>query len=184
MNLKPLIESILKEYPLPWGGYHGVAHWGRVYENGMKLASKTGAKVEVVALFAVFHDSRRVNEGHDEEHGLRGAELAASQRNRFFELPDHYFRLLYKACEGHTHELTHPDVTIQTCWDADRLDLGRVGIVPHPSRLCTEAAKSKEMIDWAYGRGSMSVLPEVLKEWGIETLVQEGSQFGDREQVL
>ena len=50
--------------------------------------------------------------------------------------------LLYRACHGHTHERNHPDVTIQTCWDSDRLDLGRVGITPHPSRLCTEVAKT------------------------------------------
>jgi hypothetical protein len=35
----------------------------------------------------------------------------------------------------------HPDVTIQTCWDADRLDLGRVGIRPDPARMGTEAGK-------------------------------------------
>jgi uncharacterized protein len=51
-----------------------------------------------------------------------------------FDLPDHEFRLLDRACVGHTHKRTHPNVTIQTCWDADRLDLGRVGITPHPNR--------------------------------------------------
>ncbi len=29
----------------------------------------------------------------------------------------------------------------KTCWDADRLDLPRVGIIPKKDRLCTEAAK-------------------------------------------
>ena len=28
-----------------------------------------------------------------------------------------------------------------TFYDADRLDLGRVGIIPDPRRLCTDAAK-------------------------------------------
>jgi len=41
------------------------------------------------------------------------------------------------ACEGHTYKGYHDDVTIQTCWDADRLDLGRVGITPDPDRMCT-----------------------------------------------
>ena len=61
------------------------------------------------------------------------------------------------------------DVTIQICWDADRLDLGRVGITPHPSRLCTAAAKRLETITWADGRASLGVVPEiVLNESGID----------------
>ena len=55
------------------------------------------------------------------------------------------------SCIGHTHERTHPDVTVQTCWDADRLDLGRVGITPHPSRLCIEVTRRAETIRWANG---------------------------------
>jgi hypothetical protein len=35
------------------------------------------------------------------------------------------------------------DITVQTCWDADRLDLPRVGIQPLPQFLCTEAAKKR-----------------------------------------
>jgi uncharacterized protein len=59
--------------------------------------------------------------------------------------------------------------TIQTCWDADRLDLGRVGITPHPSRLCTEAARRPEMIRWADGRAIFGVIPEIVwDEWGID----------------
>ena len=41
---------------------------------------------------------------------------------------------------------------MQVCWDADRLDLGRVGYMPHPSRLCTPAARDAELIRWAYER--------------------------------
>ena len=77
--------------------------------------------------------------------------------------------MLQRACQGHTHERTHPDVTIQTCWDADRLDLGRVGITPHPSRLCTEVAKRPDILKWADGRGAFEVVPLfVFEEWGIE----------------
>ncbi len=34
--------------------------------------------------------------------------------------------------------LTNP--TIQSCWDADRLDLGRVGMIPSPKFLSVEAS--------------------------------------------
>ena len=168
MNLKRIIQTILEDYVLPIQGDHGVAHWARVLENGRRLCEKTGASVAVVSLFAVFHDSRRINECTDADHGLRGADFAAEVRGQLFDISDHDFNLLYRACEGHTHERTHPDITIQTCWDSDRLDLGRVGITPHPSKLCTDAA-SKEMIQWADGRASFRVVPEfVLEDWGIE----------------
>jgi uncharacterized protein len=39
--------------------------------------------------------------------------------------------------------------TIQASWDADRLDLGRVGTTPDPARLCTAAARDPEMFRWA-----------------------------------
>jgi len=76
MNLKPVLNAILEDYALPLGGDHGVAHWARVLENGLRLAEETGANVEVVSLFAVLHDSRRINEVTDPEHGPRAAEFA------------------------------------------------------------------------------------------------------------
>jgi uncharacterized protein len=169
MNLLPILQTVLDDYALPIGGDHGVAHWARVLDNGLRLAEETGANVEVVSLFAVLHDSRRINEGSDPDHGPRAAAFAAELRRKVFDLDDQEFRLLHRACEGHTHERTHPDVTIQTCWDSDRLDLGRVGIMPHPSRLCTEVAKRPETIKWADGRACFRVVPTfVLDEWGID----------------
>jgi uncharacterized protein len=168
-DLAPLLRAILDEYTLPWDGDHGVSHWGRVLENGLRLAGETGADVGVVALFAVLHDSRRVNEWTDPGHGPRAAEFARSLRGRLFELPDREFRLLHRACAGHTDEHTHPDATIQTCWDADRLDLGRVGVTPHPSRLCTEVAKRPETILWADSRARFRVVPDFIREeWQID----------------
>jgi uncharacterized protein len=169
IDLRPIIHAILDEYALPLNGDHGVSHWARVLENGMRLSQATGANVEVVRLFAVFHDSKRVNECTDPDHGRRGADFASELRGNLFDLPDDDFNLLIRACSGHTHEWTHPDITIQTCWDADRLDLGRVGVMPHPNRLCTDLAKTKEVIQWADGRASFRVVPEfVATEWGIE----------------
>ncbi len=169
LNILLVLHAVLEDYALPWGGDHGISHWARVMENGLRLAGETGANLDVVSLFAVLHDSRRVNEVTDPEHGPRAAEFALSIRGRLFDLPDPEFGLLHRACAGHTHERTHPDLTIQTCWDADRLDLGRVGITPHPSRLCTEAARRPGFLKWADGRATFGVVPEfVRQEWGID----------------
>jgi len=169
LNLPLIVHAILDEYALPRDGDHGVAHWGRVLENGLRLAEETGANVEAVTLFAVFHDSKRVNEAVDLGHGQRGAEFASALRERIFDLSDDEFDLLYRACAKHTDGHIHDDITVQTCWDADRLDLGRVGITPHPGRLCTDAAKRPEMLTWADGRAGFGVVPEfVVDAWGVE----------------
>ncbi len=167
-NLKGILEAILDQYTLPKDGFHGVAHWARVLENGVRLAEETGANIEVIRLFAVLHDSKRINEYGDPDHGPRAAEFAGQLRGTYFDLPDHEFRLLHRACAGHTHEKTHPDVTIRTCWDADRLDLGRVGVTPHHSLLCTNPAKRPEIIAWADGRACLHQVPDwVATDWGI-----------------
>ena len=169
LGIPLVLHAVLEDYVLPLVGDQGVAHWARVLENGLRLAEDTGANIEVVSLFAVLHDSRRINEVTDPEHGPRAAEFAAQLRATMFDLNDHDFRLLYRACEGHTHERDHPDVTIQTCWDSDRLDLGRVGITPHPTRLCTEVARRPETIKWADGRASFGVVPKfVMDDWGVD----------------
>ncbi len=169
VNIPLIVHAVLEDYVLPWSGDHGVAHWARVYENGLRLAEETGAIIEVVQLFAVLHDSRRINECTDPEHGPRAAEFARTIQGRLIDLPEPEFRLLHRACAGHTHERTHPDVTIQTCWDADRLDLGRVGITPSPSRLCTAAAKRAATLKWADGRATFRLIPPFVRdEWGID----------------
>jgi uncharacterized protein len=60
--------------------------------------------------------------------------------------------LLMEACRGHSDGQLVADVTVMTCWDADRLDLGRVGIRPDPKRLCSDIARSEGVICAAYDR--------------------------------
>jgi uncharacterized protein len=85
-----------------------------------------------------------------------------------FELPDESFALLYVACADHADGLTEGDVTVQTCWDADRLDLGRVGTTPDPSLLCTDAAKDPKMIAWADQRSTSGHVPDIVGlEWDV-----------------
>lgn len=167
MDLAPIIAAILDGYALPPWGEHGLAHWGRVMENGLRLAQRTGADTQVVTLFAVFHDSRRVNEDTDPDHGRRGAELALALRGRLYDLPGAAFELLYRACDLHTDCCSDPDRTVQTCFDADRLDLGRVGITPDPGRLCTKAARDPDVLHWAHLRAVDEVVPEAVAGFGV-----------------
>jgi uncharacterized protein len=160
-----ILQAILEHYALPLNGDHGIIHWARVHENGLKVAESSGADTEVVKLFALFHDSRRINEHHDPGHGHRGGELAKSLRGTLIHLDDERFDLLYEACRLHTNGLTTGDVTLRTCWDADRLDLGRVGTVPAAHLLCTDAGR--KLIRWADRRAVANYVPgEVLAAWG------------------
>ncbi|QDU27653.1 hypothetical protein ETAA8_27420 [Anatilimnocola aggregata] len=168
-QLAPIVRRVLQDYLLPLDGFHGVSHWARVLENGLRLAEETGANARVVSLFAVLHDSQRENEGHDPQHGPRAAEFAAQLHGQLFELPAAEFALLYRACYDHTHALTHPEITVQTCFDADRLDLGRVNITPHVSRLCTDVAKRPAVLKWADDRAGSRTVPEFVQQsWGLE----------------
>ena len=156
-----LIETVQIQVKIDWLGQHGIRHWARVYEIGMRLARQTGANPKIIQLFALFHDARRFNEHNDPQHGHRGAELAKRLRNTLFpELNELELDLLHQACSLHTSAATHHDKTVQTCFDADRLDLGRVGKVPDPQFLCTDAAKNRLMRDWAYRRSIEGQIPE------------------------
>ncbi len=165
-DYRAIVEAILADYALPLRGYHGVVHWARVLENGRRIAQSHGADREVVELFALFHDARRINEQIDHGHGERGADLAYTLRGSLVHLDDTRFDLLYEACRRHTEGLTEADPTLQACWDADRLDLGRVGITPCEEFLCTHAAG--ELLEWAHHRAVSGHVPAgVLHLWGL-----------------
>jgi uncharacterized protein len=150
-----LFDEIVSNSVLSRSGFHGLSHWSRVLANGRKLASINGADVDVIELFGMFHDSMRFNEGHDPGHGARAAEYALSLwEKKWFDINAEQMNLLYRACQFHTGGTieNENDITVLTCWDADRLDLGRVGIKPKPEKLCTDAARSDEIMEWAHFR--------------------------------
>ncbi len=160
-----IMTAIQRQYALPIRGTHGVVHWARVLENGQRIADANGADRLVVTLFALFHDARRVNENHDHGHGERGAEFAKSLRGTLVHLDEAQFAMLSEACRLHTDGLTVGRPTVQTCWDADRLDLGRVGIKPEPHLLCTDAGR--DLLAWAHARAVSGHVPvAVLDAWG------------------
>lgn len=159
-----ILATILEQYQLPLDGDHGVHHWARVWANGHAVGALNGADLEVVSLFALFHDACRENEFHDPGHGLRGGRLAKELRGSHVHLDDRRFELLYEACRLHTDGLTSGDPTLLACWDADRLDLGRFGIEPAADRLGTDAGRT--LIAWAHERAIRGHEPvEILDLW-------------------
>lgn len=154
----PQITLVLERFALPVDDtIHGPGHWARVLENGMRLAPQTGADPVVVSLFAILHDSCRRNDGRDIFHGPRAAKWV---KGMDLEITTSQKRLLIAACAGHTNKLHSIDVTVATCWDADRLDLGRVGSVVNPFFLSTAAARDPAIMAWAQQRAVYGQVPD------------------------
>jgi uncharacterized protein len=136
-----LIQAISEQYVLDWYGIHGWDHWMTVHKNGLVLARENGADLRVVELFALLHDNCRLNDGLDPDHGPRAAEFTKSLNGEFFSLDAPDMDILIIAIRDHTAGYVHENPTIAVCWDADRLELPRVGIPTHPDYLGTDAAK-------------------------------------------
>lgn len=147
-----LMAHLRGEFALDWQGIHGAPHWARVRLNGLEICAQNSANPHVIELFSFFHDSKRENEHEDHGHGTRGAQNALALHGRFFEATQEEMALLAEACQGHSDGLRLADRTVQTCWDSDRLDLGRVGYTVDPLRLCTPQAQQPETIARAGAR--------------------------------
>jgi len=128
-------------------GVHGFSHWRNVYKFGKQIADQNGADKKVIYFFSVLHDYCRANEYEDPSHGERAINFC----NSFPEyLNKDQIEVLKFAVKNHNlspKELTKIDsplidnITIQTCLDADRLDLPRIGICVDPEYLFTDEAK-------------------------------------------
>ena len=141
--MEKIIEEIRRYMHERWtlGALHGIKHWDRVYENGHKLLTPE-VNARVVGLFAYLHDSCRNDNGADLLHGPRAARWIETLRETYLkEVTEEEIKLLKEACRLHTTTRKTGDPTIDACFDADRLDLWRVDIIPDPNRLATEKGK-------------------------------------------
>lgn len=72
-----LLDAVLERSTGKDSSLHGEEHWRRVAAAGLALLPETpDADPAVVFLFALFHDSMRLNDDHDPLHGPRGSALA------------------------------------------------------------------------------------------------------------
>lgn len=129
---------------------HGPEHWQRVRQHAIVTSRSLGIDPLVPVVFALVHDSQREDEGLDPEHGPRAAEFVTEHRYTLFAfLSNSQIDELVIACRDHSEGLVHGPEAVQACWDADRLDLGRVGVTPDPRYLCTDHAKRDDVIEHA-----------------------------------
>ena len=121
---------------------HGIDHFDRVFEHGLKLAACEGGNKNVIKCFAYLHDACRMNEVYDPDHGLRAADYAETLRHSVLSyLTDKEFDQLITACKFHTNTLKTDDITVNCCFDADRLDLIRLNIKLDPNKFATATGR-------------------------------------------
>ena len=145
-----MLAALRQAYQLDWEGRHGFHHWERVRENGLRLAATTGANAKIAELFAFLHDVGRENDGWDRGHGRRAVDYIEKVGKQFLDLSESDMEMLKYACAHHTDGGREGNITVQVCWDADRLDLGRVNIRPQARYLCTSVAQDPGVIEWAF----------------------------------
>lgn len=141
------IKSVINDCKLQFNSkefsVHNSWHWEKVEINAKRLCDLTpDADWNVCQLFAYIHDSQRENDYDDPKHGLRAADYA---RNLFkqskLDITNQQLELLCEACEHHNDGQVSNNPTIGVCWDSDRLDLSRVGIIPDPKLLSVQVSK-------------------------------------------
>lgn len=142
----------MSRWPEDMDTTHGVDHWDRVAKFGGMLYQE-GADMDVILAFAYLHDAERMNNGRDINHGQRASGLIDAIRHTQLEaLSNEQIAKLKRACALHTIEHRTGDITIDICFDADRMDLPRVGIIPYPQRMATqkgaELVANHQYIEW------------------------------------
>ena len=156
INFEDVIK-VVSQHTNPNDNIHGLEHWQRV-ERNVQLLSTPNTNILVARLFAYFHDACRLEcvnrpqfsesssnveklkqeRQHEAEHGIKAAKLVKSLRNSLLDsLSDEEVEMLAKACELHTTTLRTDNPTIDICFDADRLDLWRCGIIPSSYKMAT-----------------------------------------------
>ena len=141
------IRAYLKSRPNRSSQLHGQRHWYAVAAAGLELCKRLPKADPIVVFhFALAHDAERLNDGVDPDHGARASKVFSAMAPGMRNLA-----LFKRACREHTSGTTSRNATVGACWDADRLNLWRIGIRPDPRFLSTAAARDPEMIEMARG---------------------------------
>jgi len=166
----PVQRAVLKQFQLDIMGVHGLPHWSRVYRNGLLIAgADSSVDLEIVTLFAMLHDARRVSEFDDPAHGIEASRYTARLAEEGFlpYLSKERLTILRAAIADHPLGFNNPNSpTIQACWDADRLDLPRIGVMPDTRLLGSVYALTPGIVeqhwDEAWNSEGMDAMIEVV----------------------
>jgi HD superfamily phosphodiesterase len=142
LPLERLLAAVHAEATGALSTIHGEEHWLCVAATGLELLeAEPLADPLVVLSFGLLHDTMRLSDGRDADHGRRAAGFARELHDDGL-LPLEPFQLaelddaLARHADGERSELP----TTGVCWDADRLHLPRVGTAPRRDLLSSPLA--------------------------------------------
>lgn len=167
----PLLDAVTKQHKLDLDkSGHGPHHWFRVIDIGLTLAKNApelNIDTDVIIGFGLLHDSARTHDGHCLKHGPESLTVIRELHD-LIPLNNDQMLLLSIACVNHTSaqntDFPIHEPTLHACFDSDRLDLWRVGILPDSRYLFLDVSKSEEIQQWANDNGN---------NWTIPTWAQE-----------
>jgi len=138
-DIQRIVKLAKAEFILEDHSIHGFDHWEEVEQNGIMLANQPGVDLTIVRLFAYIHDCKRQDDYQDPEHGDRSADfvLELVEKGELNFLTKEQINKLWSACKYHHKGVTDTDPTIGSCFDADRIELIRCGMVPRPNLMNT-----------------------------------------------
>jgi uncharacterized protein len=147
---------------------HGPAHWARVHRFANALLNREhvpGDAQTCILLFAWLHDLAREDDEGTRTHAVDGAaqldrilpaigEPLSGDQREILRGAIHYHSDGMVAREAVVAGLFDrvgwpPELVILTigcCWDADRLDLPRVGITPDPALMSTSSWRDVQVL--------------------------------------
>ena len=130
---------------------HGETHWRCVAATGLELASED-ATVDraMVFCFGLLHDTRRVNDAVDPEHGARAAQFAEELRvDGLLQLGEARFSALIEALRLHSDGQVSPTRRSGPAGMPTACTSRGVSILPNPALLSTRAAHGQARLSAA-----------------------------------
>lgn len=109
---REVLRVVRRQFRLEWQGIHGAPHWARVRWNGLAMARANGARADVVELFAFLHDSQRISDGRDRQHGARGADFTLELNRELLQLDRPGLEMLAYAVRHHSEGLIEAAVRV------------------------------------------------------------------------
>ena len=146
---KKVLKKIIDEFYIKNSFIHGSPHWSRVFYYGHLLSELNDYDKENIAFFSIFHDSKRINDGDDPQHGLRGAEFFRTF-DKIIQIKPEQKEIIYESCKVHNYLKQADSLEVGLCLDSDRLDLWRVGISPNDEYLHLKQAKTDKIKNFTY----------------------------------
>ncbi len=118
---------------------HGISHLRRVAILSGRLANAVGEDVESAVVMGFLHDCARRNDKNDIDHARDSEVLARGLIERFYSHLD--VDRICEAIAGHADGEVTSDPFTGCLWDADRMELKRIGRTIDLDLLSTKVAK-------------------------------------------